>query len=205
MRIPGFISRLFLFLGLSLLLMLAARLAMLVLVWEEVRGLPGGDLAKALYIGAKFDLRMAVFACLPLALALGLPWLERRLDRLRPWLAGLYGLAMLVLTLVYVIDFGFFFYLRQRVDSTLFELIPDVGISAAMVWESYPVLRIALAVFLTTMLFAWIALRLLRGHQSSVLGWKSRSGWTFGLALALFLMAYAQLSSNLFPLRWSNA
>ena len=206
MRVPGFISRLFLILGVTLLVLLAARLVMLILVWDEVCDLPGGDLAQALYIGAKFDARIAVFVCLPLALALGLPWPERRLDRLRPWLAGLYGLTMLALSLVYVIDFGFFFYLRQRVDTTLFELIPDAAISAAMIWESYPVLWIALAVFLVTMLFAWIMRRLLRGHQGpDRLGWKTRTGWTFSLVLALFLMAYGQLSSNLFPLRWSNA
>ena len=203
--IPCFIKRIALALGMTLAVLLTARLAMLVLVWSEVSGLPTADLLNALYIGAKFDARIAVGVCLPLALVLGIPQLERRFG-LRPWLAGLYALSMLGVVLVYAVDFGFFFYLRQRVDSTLFELLPDVAISATMVWQSYPVIKIAIGLALIVALFAWIMYRLLRtGAVPARLGWKLRTGWSVILVLGLFLMAYGQISSNLFPLRWSNA
>lgn len=191
---------------LTLFVLLAARLAMLALVWGEVRALPWADVATALYIGAKFDARLSVFICLPLALALGLPWFERRMATLGPWLAGLYAASMLCVVVAYVIDFGFFFYLRQRVDSTLFELIPDVAISATMVWQSYPVVRIALALVAVTAFFAWSMSRLLRGFRPGTgMSKKARCGWVLGLVCVLFVIGYGQISSNLFPLRWSNA
>ena len=35
--------------------------------------------------------------------------------------------------------------------------------------------------------------------------WKRRGVWGFVLLLCLFAAAYGQISSNFFPLRWSNA
>ena len=179
---------------------------MLVLVLDEVTGLPLADTLKALYIGAKFDLRFAVFLSIPAALVLGIPWLERRLDRLRPVLIGLYAAAMTVVTVIYVLDFGFYFYLRQRMDSTLFELLPDFAISMSMVWQSYPVIRIFLALIALILVLIWLMRRMLRGYAATDrLGAKRRAGWTLFVVVSFFLMAYGQISSNLFPLRWSNA
>ncbi len=204
--IPSFVRRTFYILLVTVCFFLLARLAMLVLVLDEVRALPLSDTLKALYIGTKFDLRIAVFVCLPTALVLGIPWLEHRLGRLRPWLAGLYTAAMTVVVLIYVFDFGFYFYLRQRMDTTLFDLLPDLAISASMVWQSYPVIRITLALILLVVAIFWLIRRLLRGYESSGrLGIKRRLGWTLFTMAALFLLAYGQISSNFFPLRWSNA
>jgi phosphoglycerol transferase MdoB-like AlkP superfamily enzyme len=203
--IPSSVGTIARILGLTFAILGAARLGMLVLVWEDARALPARDLFHALYIGAKFDLRIALFACLPVILLPGLPWLEKR-PGLRPWAAAWYALAMTAICIAYAVDFGFFFYLRHRVDVTLFELLPDVFISASMVWQTYPVLRIALALALVALMFRRIMLRLLRRHvPSGMLGARRRAAWTLGLVAALFLTGYGQISASLFPLRWSNA
>ena len=204
--IPSFVRRTFTIFLITACIFLLARLAMLVLVLDEVSGLPFGDTLKALYIGAKFDLRFVVFLSIPAALVLGIPWLERRLDRLRPLLIGIYAVAMTAVTIIYVLDFGFYFYLRQRMDSTLFELLPDFAISMSMVWQSYPVIRIGLGLIALILALIWLMRRMLHGYvPTGTLGAKRRAGWTLCLVVIFFLVAYGQISSNLFPLRWSNA
>ena len=209
-KFPSFVRRIFLILCATFVLFFLARLAMLAIVLPEADDMTFPDMLKALYIGGKFDLRLAVFVIIPAALALGLPWPESRLGRtpstLKTCLVAVYAFTMLAVTVVYAFDFGFYFYLRQRIDTTLFDLIPDFALSASMVWQSYPVIRIALGLVAITLFFAWLMRRLLHGYRpSGPLGVKRRLGWTLFTVAALFLLAYGQISSNLFPLRWSNA
>ena len=208
--LPSCVRRIFLILCATFVPFFLARLVMLVIVLPEADDMTLADMAKALYIGGKFDMRLAVFVSIPAAVTLGLPWTNTCLGRassaLKTCLVAVYAVTMLAVTVVYAFDFGFYFYLRQRIDTTLFDLIPDFALSASMVWQSYPVIRIALGLVAITLFFAWLMRRLLRGYTpSGSLGVKRRLGWTLFTVAALFLLAYGQISSNLFPLRWSNA
>lgn len=198
--------------------LLLARLAMLLCVlfdgsvtqWDALFGAGLKNTLKELYIGAKFDARLAVFMSLPLALCLFFPAAERRPDGVRRALDAVYAPLFFLLGLIYVVDFGFFFYLRQRVDVTVFDFIRDASISFDMVTQSYPVFWIALGLLLFTAAAIFGLDRLLRRHfrwcaQTAAPAWKSRAVWGPVLAVLLFLGGYGQISSNLFPLRWSNA
>ncbi|MFR9041301.1 MAG: sulfatase, partial [Bilophila wadsworthia] len=142
---PPFIRTLsVLFIG-TLLALVLARGAMLGILWPEVAGNPASDILNALYIGTKFDIRMVVLGLIPIALILGIPPLERLLVRSRGFrglIDLLYATVFAAATLVYNIDFGWFFYMHTRVDASLFELLGDPDIAGTMVWESYPVVWI---------------------------------------------------------------
>ncbi len=195
--------------------LLAARGAMFLLLRQDVTaGASWNDILYALYIGAKFDARMAVFGALPLALILGVPWLERRLATLRPWVDAVYGLLFFVAALLYAVDFGFFVYLRRRLDAAILEFAEDAGIAANMVWQSYPVVWIALGLLAAALGFGLLTDRLVRshlravarcGHSPAARSRKRRLAWSAALFVLLFVMGYGQIGSNLFPLRWSNA
>lgn len=229
-----FVSTLLRFLITVWLVLLAMRVVMLALVWPEasatvngagaglVSGMAGNwrNLALALYTGAKFDARLAVFMTIPLGLVLALPWAENRLRALRFVLDGLYSLVFLAVTLVYVVDYGYFFYMHQRVDATVLDFLHDATISFDMVWQTYPVVWISLGLAVLVVLYARLFDRLLLKHMVlmhreglrtenlwNVAGesWKPRALWSLLLFVGLFLVAYGQISSNLFPLRWSNA
>ncbi|HIU17764.1 MAG TPA: sulfatase-like hydrolase/transferase [Candidatus Avidesulfovibrio excrementigallinarum] len=230
LHIPPFVrTTLAFFLGVWGLLLLA-RLASLILVatvgvngatqWDALFGSGLTDTLTALYIGAKFDARIAVFLTIPLGLCLFIPWLENRPTGTRVCLDAVYVLLTALTALVYIVDFGYFFYLRQRVDATLWDFLRDAAISYDMVIQSYPVVWIALGLLAFTLASIWLFDRLLRRHARLVkadslrsenlwrlhgTNWKSRAGWGFALFVCLFLMAYGQISSNFFPLRWSNA
>lgn len=214
-RVPPFARTLLLSVLAVWGVLLAARAVMLVLLWPEVsRADAWSDILYALYIGAKFDARMAVFGSLPLALVLGIPWLERRLAALRLWLDAFYGLVFWGVAFLYAVDFGFFFYLRRRLDATVFEFLGDLGIAADMVRQSYPVFRIALGLIIVALGAAYVTDRLLRAHLRAVVRyyresprrtWKPRAAWSLGVFVLLFFMGYGQISADFFPLRWSNA
>lgn len=207
--IPSFVRTLcVLFLG-TLLVLVLARGAMLALLWPEVAQTPSSDILQALYIGTKFDIRMVVLGLIPIALLLGIPPLERLLTGNRTFSRGvtlLYSIVFGLATLVYAIDFGWFFYMHTRVDASLFELMGDPDIAGNMVWESYPVVWITLGLVVITGLYALFFGKTLDAHTPTPrLGWKARTGWTSAAFILLFLLGYGQISSNLFPLRWSNA
>ena len=206
---PPFIRTLsVLFIG-TLLALVLARGAMLGILWPEVAGNPASDILNALYIGTKFDIRMVVLGLIPIALILGIPPLERLLVRSRGFrglIDLLYAAVFAAATLVYIIDFGWFFYMHTRVDASLFELLGDPDIAGTMVWESYPVVWITFGLIVVTALYALFFGKTLARHEATPrLGWKGRTGWSVATFAILFLLGYGQISSNLFPLRWSNA
>jgi len=224
-RFPSFArTTLLMFFGVWAVLLLA-RLAILALVapelWNSLLAPSIQDVAKALYIGVKFDGRIAVFLTIPLALALFVPWVEKRLAGWRYVLDVLYAAIFAVVILVYIVDFGYFFYLNQRIDATLFDFIKDADISRDMVMQTYPVIPISLGFAAVLCLAVWLFDRLLRRHIALVreerilpenlwrlegeTNWRQRGVWGFVLTLCLFVVGYGQISSNFFPLRWSNA
>ncbi len=219
MRILGRFCRFFqpltdilLFVAANAALLFAARLALLHFLLPEI--MERGAIPKALYIGLKFDVRIAVFMALPLALCLLVPRWERAVSGTEPSavrraLCAVTGVTAAFAMLVYVLDFGFFFYLHQHIDMAATAFLEDPSESARMVWESYPVITIALAFAAALCLYMVLLLVFLRAHEPRpALGkggrWR-RSALTVITLMALFVLGYGQISSNLFPLRWSNA
>jgi hypothetical protein len=60
------------------------------------------------------------------------------------------GLILLAILAVYVLDAGHYLYPHKRLDASITRFSTDAADSAAMVWQSYPVIQIVLA---TTMLW----------------------------------------------------
>ncbi|MDP1165061.1 hypothetical protein, partial [Klebsiella pneumoniae] len=104
--------------GLVFMLLAALRLVFVV----SFSGLPLNTphLLETLGIGLRFDLRLAVLLLLPLAVLAWLPrWNLITLPALR-WLArGYLVVALAVVGLVYIIDFGHYAYLGVRINATV--------------------------------------------------------------------------------------
>ncbi len=200
-------------------LFFAARLALLYFLLPEI-----GDRASiphALYIGLKFDMRIAVFMALPLSFCLLWPRLERAVNRkgrsaARTALCLVTGIMAAGAAILYIFDFGFFFYLHQHIDMSARVFLEDPRESARMVWQSYPVLLIAAGYVAFVFLYLWLFAAFLRRHRacpvrsrealfSEGCSGKWRALITALSLIMLFFAGYGQISSNLFPLRWSNA
>lgn len=172
-----------------------------------------GTILKALGIGFRFDLRLAVLVMLPVAALAIIPrWNLATLPPLR-WIARLYlALAVFALLLIYILDFGHYAYLAIRINSTVFKFIQDAGISGGMVWQSYPVVWITLGWLATgtLTLAALFALErsIFRRARIPVSRWSAAGGFAMMIVLT-FLGLLGRVSNinieNPTPLRWNDA
>ncbi len=208
-----------LFLLCNTALFFAARLALLYFLLPDI--VDKAQIPQALYIGLKFDARIAVFITLPTAFCLLWPRLERAVSRegvsaARRVLVFVTSLMAAGAMLIHVFDFGFFFYLHQHIDMGAHVFLEDPSESVRMVWQSYPVLLITLAFLAVVALYVRLFAGFLRGHVVCPVLPRGRRGGdgcsrrrrafiTVTSLLMLFIAGYGQISSNFFPLRWSNA
>jgi len=185
----------------------AARLGFWLLFDNPNDPLSSSDLLQALYLGLKFDLRLALIIILPV-FALGwIRWLspfDSAWGR-RFWL-GYFVIATLSAVLFYVTDFGHYAYLHVRADSTVLRFLTNPLISLEMVWESYPVIAwlIALGLLLAGVVLGLRRLmqRYAEARHEPLRGWRKALLVTATVFLVLFGL-YGKLSW--YPLRWSDA
>ncbi|MCC7405703.1 MAG: sulfatase-like hydrolase/transferase, partial [Bdellovibrionales bacterium] len=174
------------------------------------------DLLHAFYLGFKFDLRIAlIFTLVPALGMLGKPanpFVRARAGRI--WLTW-WGLCFVVSLFFYILDFAYYSYLGLRVNATVLHFLENPLISLEMVWESYPVLQLMVALTATTTLFVWWlrhGMQLLTSPTPPpsapspgppVL--KRLPGWARGLVVGTLIVGglYGKLSA--YPLRWSEA
>ena len=169
------------------------RLILLYFVYPQITD--HAAIYNGLYIGLKFDMRYAVFLVLFPALCLLIPFFERLIVRssfFRSFVCSVQTLVFFLMLLVYVVDICVYFYLNQRVDLTLLDLLKETDIGFAMVWQSYPVVRISLALLCIITVYYWFWNRIYKNHAPVIIGRKSnftytRKSGTISLTYAIFL------------------
>jgi phosphoglycerol transferase MdoB-like AlkP superfamily enzyme len=185
----------------------ALRLCFWAAFHQATAGAAWGDVLKALYLGFKFDLRLALLLGLPLALLGWMRWFDPARSRLAriAWI-GYFAVAQCIVFLLYFVDFGHYVYLHMRLNASLVEHLAPVSVAAQMAWETYPVVRVLLGLALFGFGHAWIlrgiARRTLQSTSAPLASWPRRAALG-GLAVLYFLGIWGAWS--LYPLRWSVA
>ena len=201
-------------LGGALLLMLLyslLRLALLIYNSEQIGATPAASLMEAFGNGLRFDLRLVVYGCAPLLLALlWRPAMNAR-GLFRAWLT-LFASVTLFLGLL---ELDFYREFHQRLNGLVFQYVKeDPKTVMSMLWYGFPVLRYLLAWLLATLLLAWLFKRLDHATRPgpAPLGAPraARSPWYAHLALfvACLLVAVVAARGTLRqgpPLRWGDA
>jgi phosphoglycerol transferase MdoB-like AlkP superfamily enzyme len=246
--------------------LLAVLFALLVLLFGALRlafllryGGAATGMAQALYIGTKFDARLAAILIMPallllktgnpgrparplwgaLSLVLALllyagvilvamvdnvaakPWLLAFLATvgLHHWFCGGFGwtahrsarriwaayAAAVLLAVVgaYVADYASYGYIHTRLNGTLLMFLENLGTSFQMVWQSYPVIKVGLALALLAALGAW-GLARLAGNWTQPPGRRwARVGLNTLAGLGLLAAMWGRWSA--YPLRWAEA
>ena len=105
--------------GVNLAFLLILRVVFVSVFIGSVPEPPIDEFVRALYLGIKFDLRLALILCLPVAILIWIPALGRMDDSrvCRIW-GGYLGCVNLLVLLAYMIDFGHFSHLQRRMDAT---------------------------------------------------------------------------------------
>ena len=192
--------------ALLLMLMFAAlRLALLHHNAELIGVTSTGDLFEAFFNGARFDLRVVVYAVAPLLLSiLSLRAMAARRAHVL-WLSGVASLSLLL----GIAEMDFYREFHQRLNSLVFQYLEeDLGTVSSMLWNGFPVARYLLAWALGTvamiMLLHWIE-HITRPHQvRPALAWYLRFG-VFFLCLLLAVIAARGTLKQGPPLRWGDA
>jgi phosphoglycerol transferase MdoB-like AlkP superfamily enzyme len=111
----------------------------------------------------------------------------------------------LLIILFYTFDFGNFAYLRQRMNASLLSYAEDGAISAQMLWQTYPVIKIMIGgvLFFVFFFFATRYIYKLSNREPVVASKKNRV-ITYTACFLVFAVAIFGRVSK-FPLRWSDA
>ena len=116
------------------------RVFFVVFFFGELDG-PATELIRALWVGVRFDLRLAVFIVAPVGLFFMIPFINPLRTAISRGLVNIYLRTVAVLiTFFYAFDMAHFGYLNHRIDVSAFKLLENPMIALQMVWESYPVI-----------------------------------------------------------------
>ena len=196
----------------ALVLLLMYTLLRAGLLWYnlELAGpTPAGALAQSFVNGARFDLRLVAYICIPLVLCL----LSYRAMAARgfhiAWLT-VFGSATLFLGLV---ELDFYREFQQRLNSLFFQYLAEApGTVVSMLWHGFPVLRYLSAWALISLGLLWL-FRALDRFGRRAPGRDPGAGfapWYARLAVCIVcLLATAALARGTLqqgpPLRWGAA
>lgn len=169
-------------------------------------------LIKALGIGIRFDLRLAILVVVPLILLVMPRFNLVTHPFLRLVARGYLMVAIFLVSWFYIIDFGHYAYLGIRINSTVLRFLDDLSISASMMWQSYPVVTILLGwiagMFAFYRAILWLEHRCLN-RPARVTGVRVKLlGATVVFVLAIIGIHGQILSINIYnpvPLRWNDA
>jgi phosphoglycerol transferase MdoB-like AlkP superfamily enzyme len=204
------VSRSLRFLALDVLLFVAVFTGMRAAFWSVFHD-PGdapdtATLLHAFYLGAKFDLRLALLLHLPFAvLGLWRPFDPFRSPRARRAWLGYFGVTSAFLLFAYSVDFGHYGYLETRVDASVLRYLFDPRESAGVLWGSYPVLRGLGALAFAVAGYVWWLRRRFGGAAPAAPAQPLAARVALVAAsVCLFALGiYGKLS--FYPLRWSDA
>ena len=188
-------------------LFVAATLARIALGWWFApQGMSASDWGGALWLGARFDARVALVSVLAAWLLSSLPWLGKHLKppRARGLWWAYWMIAAAVWGLAAILDAGHYAYLAQRLSAVVFSLARDAGEATGMVWQTYPVVWIGLgfALWLVLCHLVFSALWTWAAQAPVARPWPARLAETVVVLLAVFVV-HGKLSQ--YPLRWSDA
>ncbi|MGE8503902.1 MAG: LTA synthase family protein [Pseudomonas sp.] len=188
-----------------LLLFALARAGLLAYNHALIANTPASTFVEAFLNGARFDLRLIVYLCVPLSLSL-LSVRAMRARRLHvTWLTVASSLCLFLA----VTELNFYREFHQRLNSLVFQYMQeDLGTVTSMIWNGFPVLRLLLVWALATLLLAWLFRRIERAtrapEHAAAPRWPARTAVFVLFLLVCVVAARGTLRSGP-PLRWGDA
>ncbi|AEF22057.1 LTA synthase family protein [Pseudomonas fulva] len=198
--------------GLALLVMYTLlRIALLVYNRELIGDTPAAAFVEAFYNGMRFDLRVVVYACAPLLIAL----LSTRAMLARGWQRVWLTLFASITLFLGLAELDFYKEFHQRLNSLVFQYLQeDQATVMSMLWNGFPVARYLIAWVVITGLLWWMFSRFDRASRAKGLvalgaarpavAWYWRVSVFFLCVLIAVIAARGHLRQGP-PLRWGDA
>jgi len=202
--IPKTLLWVFNLLMIYLLLFTAFRLAMVIAFKPEDQ--QWDDIIPSLLLGLRFDLRWISLLLLPIVLfSLSPTFSPFYSEKNKKWWTWYLAFVTFIVVFFFAADFGCFSYNKTRLNASALNFAEDPGISAHMMWESYPIFWLLLLLFIVVLCFRWL---FKQTHVYVLLktdgqGIRYQRKWFLMASLLFGFLVYGSLSTQ--PLRWNNA
>ena len=164
------------------------------------------EIKKALFLGIRFDIKLAVITFFPLASIILIVNYRFFKYNFYKKLANVYlVLAYLTLTLFYLFDFGYYDYLSIRLDASSLRFLTNFKISSQVLIESYPIYKGLLGL----LILCYLTYRLSKfiyniyTNQKKTISKKLKAVYLISTVLILSYGIYNSITH--YPLRWSQA
>ncbi len=207
LKVPRLIRFLLIFVFALTGIFMALRFALYLQFDNEYTPLTSEDFWRSMWLGVRFDLRIALLVILPLFLLGWVKWLNPFYAKYSKyfWLSYL-TIMFFIVSLFYVVDFGHYSYLGLRLDATALRFLEDFALSKQMLLESYPVVWISIAFTAFILLFLYALNGLYeKCKQQTTPNYGYVSSLVIGIfAFLIFLLGIMSKFSQ-YPLRWSEA
>ncbi|WP_422091414.1 LTA synthase family protein [Tenacibaculum ovolyticum] len=163
------------------------------------------DVNKALLLGARFDLRLAIFSYIPLALCY--LFIRDFFKKKNYKSFSIYYSVILdfIILVFYLFDFGHFSYLNLRVNANALRFFENIGISTKVFWESYPIFKGLIGVVIFLFLIIKFHKLIFSFFKKIDFVSPKKNRIVFGILTALILGLGSYGSLQHYPLRWSQA
>ncbi len=158
-------------------------------------------------LGMRFDGKFIAMTGLGILLLCAIPFLNpfKKPAAIRFWNTLLS--VLFLITLIFLgADFYHYDYLKQRLNASVLNYLQDAGISFSMMMESYPIIKISIALILLLLVFVyWHKRTIKRIAATETAAKKNKLTVFYYLAFVLCLGALSFGKLGQFPLRWSDA
>ncbi len=162
-----------------------------------------GLIIENLWLGFRFDLRLALFMLVPAILFINLPLNPAFKVRLMNWL---YGALFTIVNFLYIVDAGYFGYLKSRLNATVIQFLKNPIISFEMVRESYPWPVLLIVIILLSAAWYFIISRFITPKLLASPFVTSSKTRFVGAVFFIVIFAFGTYGSvKMYPLRWSEA
>jgi len=164
------------------------------------------DLIPSFFLGLRFDLRWISIILLPIIIASLIPQMSPfySLKNRKIWTWYL-AIITFVIVFFFAADFGAISYNRTRIGASALNFVEDAGISAKMLWQSYPIIWMLLGLFLAVV-FLRLMYRKLHVHvvtKTDGKGIRYKRHWFYVAILFFGFLVYGNI--GLEPLKLNAA
>lgn len=171
----------------------------------HLSGITAG-LPRAFVLGARYDLREIGILSAAMLLLSMFPFLNpfRSKAARKIWII-LFSIISILTVFIFVADVLHFDYLRQRLNASVLNFIPEGSTSVLMVWQTYPVIRILLVIAAVSCVVIFTLIRIIDRIARQETYWGKSYNIVSGIALfvASAVAIYGKMGQ--YPLRWSDA
>ena len=155
-------------------------------------------------MGLRYDLRIVAFIGLSVFILFSIFKPFASLQKQKIFIL-LLALIFFIFLIFYGGDFYYYDYLKQRLSAAVLNFAQDAAISAKMMWQTYPLIKILIIIIVLMALFIVFIKKLFTQAMKNTIAVNRKSSISFSVLFILLTAVAIFGKIGQYPLRWSDA